>query len=85
MNHVLVLVKYFSPVEYFFFTNTLEMAVSGNLKALKLFFSLARRQPWWRLVRFGPPNIRNLPTPLFQIMLLKHRTNIDRQSMAKIY
>ncbi len=40
------------------------MAVSGNLEALKLIFFLAQRQPWWRLVRFGPPNIRNVPTPL---------------------
>ncbi len=46
-----MLVKYFSLVEYFFFTNTLEMAVSGNLEAQKL--------------KFDPPNIRNVPTPRF--------------------
>ncbi len=40
------------------------MAVSGDLEALKLKIFLARRQPWWRLVRFGPPNTRNVPTPL---------------------
>ena len=55
-------------VEYFFFRNTLEMAVSGNLEALKLKIFLARRQPWWRLVRFAPSPplyIRNVPTPLY--------------------
>ena len=41
-----------------------EKAVSGNLEAPNLKIFLARRQPWWRLVRFGPPNIRNIPTPL---------------------
>ena len=39
------------------------MVVSGNLEDLKLKIFLARRQPWWRLTRFGPPNIRNVPTP----------------------
>ncbi len=40
------------------------MAASGNLEDLKLKIFLARRQPWWRLTRFGPSNIRNVPTPL---------------------
>ena len=42
------------------------MAVSGNLEDLKLkiflFFSLKLKIS--RLTRFGPPNIRNVPTPL---------------------
>ena len=52
MNHVLMLVKIFLQVEYFFLTNTLEMAVSGNLEALKL------------KSKNGPPIIRNVPTAL---------------------
>ncbi len=40
------------------------MAISGDLEALKSTNFLTRRQPWWRLVRFGPPNIRNVPMPL---------------------
>ncbi len=47
------------------------MAVSGNLEDLKLKIFLARRQPWWRLTRFGLPNIRNVPTPLKNLI---HRT-----------
>ena len=36
MNHVLLLFKYFSLIEYFFLYKYSETAISGNLEALKV-------------------------------------------------
>jgi hypothetical protein len=41
------------------------MAISKDLEPLIFKKFSARRQPWWRLEEFGPPNLECVPTPLF--------------------
>jgi hypothetical protein len=40
------------------------MAISKDLEPLIFKKFSARRQPWWRLEEFGPPNLECVPTPL---------------------
>ena len=57
------------------------MAVSSDLEALKLKIFLVRRQPLGRLVRFGPPNIRNVPMPLTTFFVSLSRRVVDRKPL----
>jgi hypothetical protein len=41
------------------------MAISKDLEPLIFKKFSARRQPWWRLEEFGPPNLECVPTPLY--------------------
>jgi hypothetical protein len=41
------------------------MAISKDLEPLIFKKFSARRQPWWRLEEFGPPNLERVPTPVF--------------------
>ena len=47
------------------------MAISKDLEPLIFKKFSARRQPWWRLEEFGPPNLECVPTPLINWPLRK--------------
>ena len=55
-------VEYFFADWIFFLYKYSEMAISGDLEALKSKIFLTQRQPWWRLVRFSPPPPQILET-----------------------
>ena len=53
------------------------MAISKDLEPLIFKKIAARRQPWWRLEEFGPPNLECVPTPLCQFINIMGKLEIE--------
>jgi hypothetical protein len=61
------------------------MAISKDLERLILKKISARRQPWWRLEEFGPPNLECVPTPLGVIFPFVHGMTFNQGILLQVF